>query len=100
MSTLVNFTSITIAWQPLYCLQQNSLNISYTIHYTETFHNMTNPQSTTTTDTSFVATSLFPSTSYTFEIAAVNIHGTSQSSHYSALTKQPTGMLYKKIIVQ
>ncbi len=51
------------------CLQQNSPITGYKIRYNET---STTTGPITTTDTSFVATSLFPGTSYIFEIAAVH----------------------------
>ncbi len=85
-----NFTSVTISWQPVDCLQQNSPIISYKIRYTETSIT-TGP--ITTTDTSFVATSLFPGTSYTFEIAAVNKDGDGPYQQFIASTQPPTGMM-------
>ncbi len=85
-----NFTSITISWQPVDCLQQNSPITSYKIRYIETSIT-TGP--ITTTDTSFVATSLFPGTSYTFEIAAVNKDGDGPNQQFIASTEQPYGML-------
>ncbi len=85
-----NFTSITISWQPVDCLQQNSPILSYVIRYTETYIT-TGP--ITTTDTSFVATSLFPGTSYTFEIAAVNIDGDGPYQQLISSTQPPTGMI-------
>ena len=88
-----NFTSITISWQPVDCLQQNSPITSYKIRYTETSIT-TGP--ITTTDTSFVATSLFPGTSYTFEIAAVNKEGDGPYQQFTASTQSPTGMIILK----
>ncbi len=55
-----NFTGISISWQPVDCLLRNSPITSYKIRYTETFIT-TGP--ITTTNTSFVTTSLFPGTS-------------------------------------
>ncbi len=72
------------------CLQQNSPITSYKVHYTEASIT-TGP--ITTTDTSFVATSLFPGTSYTFEIAAVNKDGDGPYQQFIASTDQSTGML-------
>ncbi len=86
----MNFTSITISWQPVDCLQQNSPITSYKIRYTETYIT-TGP--ITTTDTSFVATSLFPGTSYTFEIAAVNKDDDGPYQQFIATTRPPTGMI-------
>ncbi len=85
-----NFTSITISWHPVDCLQQNSPITSYKVRYTETSIT-TGP--ITTTDTSFVATSLFPGTSYTFEIAAVNKDGDGPYQQFIASTQPPTGMI-------
>ncbi len=73
------------------CLLQNSPIKNYKIRYTETSIT-TGP--ITTTDTSFVATSLFPGTSYTFEIAAVNKEGDGLYQQFIATTTQPpTGMI-------
>ncbi len=73
------------------CLQQNSPVTSYKIRYTKTFIT-TGP--VTTTDTSFVATSLFPGTSYIFGIAAVNQEGDGPYQQFIATTTQPpTGMI-------
>ena len=86
----INFTSITISWQPVACLQQNSPVTSYKIRYNET--SITTGR-ITTTDTSFVATSLFPGTSYTFEIAAVNKDGVGPYQQFIASTDQHAGIL-------
>ncbi len=73
------------------CLQQNSPITDYKISYTETSIT-TGP--ITTTDTSFVATSLFPGTSYTFGIAAVNKDGDGPYEQFIASTTHPsTGMI-------
>ena len=72
------------------CLQQNSPITSYKIRYNET---STTTGPITTTDTSFVATSLFPGTSYIFGIAAVNKEGDGPYQQFIATTTQPrTGM--------
>ncbi len=84
-----NFTSITISWQPVVCLQQNSPVTSYKVRYTETSIT-TGPLSTT--DTSFVATSLFYGTSYTFEIAAVNKDGVGPYQQFIASTDHHAGI--------
>ncbi len=84
-----NFTSINISWQPVDCLQQNSPITDYKIRYNETSIT-TGP--ITTTDTSFVATSLFPGTSYTFEIAAVNKDGDGPYQQFVVVSQSPTGM--------
>ncbi len=86
-----NLTSISISWQPVDCLQQNSPITSYKIRYNET---SITTEPITTTDTSFVATSLLPGTAYTFEIAAVNKEGDGPYQQFIATTtEQPTGMI-------
>ncbi len=75
------------------CLQQNSPITIYKIHYTET---SITAGPLTTTDTLFVATSLFPGTSYTFEIAAVNKEGDGPYQQFTASTQSPTGMIILK----
>ncbi len=72
------------------CLQQNSPITSYKIRYTET-SSTTGP--ITTTYTSFVATSLFPGTSYTFEIAAINKDGDGPYQQFIVSTQPPMGMI-------
>ena len=79
------------------CLQQNSPITSYKIRYTETSIT-TGPL--TTTNTSFVATSLFPGTSYTFEIAAVNKDGDGPYQQFIASTTHPsTGMVILQSLI-
>ncbi len=75
------------------CLLQNSPITGYKIRYNETSIT-TGP--ITTTDTSFVATSLFPGTSYTFEIAAVNKDGNGPYQQFTASTQSPMGMIILK----
>ncbi len=86
----MNFTSISISWQPVVCLQRNSPITSYNIRYTET--SITTGR-LSTTETSFVATSLFPGTSYTFEIAAANKDGDGPYQQFIASTHSPTGKI-------
>ncbi len=89
ISEQVNFTSIVLSWQPLECLEQNSPITNYSIQYSENGYT-SGPISTT--GTSFVAASLFPSTLYTFEVFAVNQHGKGPSANYTLYTKTPKGM--------
>ncbi len=72
------------------CLQQNSPITSYKIRYNET---STTTGPITTTDTSFVVTSLFPATFYTFEIAAANKEGDGPYQQFIASTQPPMGMI-------
>ena len=70
---IINHTSISIMWQPLLCLQQNGVIVQYKVRYRES--SVTSEPFLIST-TSFTADSLFPGTSYTFEVAAVNSKGT------------------------
>ena len=86
-----NFTSISLTWQPLSCLQQNGPIIHYNISYRES-SNVVGPLSTDST--SFTASSLYPGVSYTFKIAAVNTHNSQSVGPYTSMvlsTREPSG---------
>ena len=86
----INFTSISLSWQPLSCLQQNGFIIHYNIRYRES-SNVVGLLSTGST--SFTASSLYPGVSYTFEIAAVNSHNGQSVGPYTSIvlsTRMPT----------
>ena len=85
-----NFTSISLSWQPLSCLQQNGPIIHYNIRYRESSI-VIGPLSAGST--SFTASSLYPGVSYTFEIAAVNSHNGQSMGTYTSMelsTRMPT----------
>ena len=90
-SSEVNYTSITVMWQPEACLQRNGLLIYYSVRYTES--SVTSGPFNSST-LSFTATSLFPGTSYTFEIAAVNSEGAGPYTQVVVSTVIPTGIYF------
>ena len=76
-------------WQSVACLQQNGEITHYSVRYTES--SMTSGPFMATT-LSFTASSLFPGTSYTFEVAAVNSEGTGPYEPHVVTTLTPTGI--------
>lgn len=87
-SSEVNYTSITVTWLSMACLQQNGEITYYSVRYTES---SVTSKSLNTTRLSFTASSLFPGTSYTFEVAAVNSEGTGPYEPHVVTTVIPTG---------
>ena len=87
----VNYTSITVLWEPVPCVQQNGVITNYSINYSES--SVTSGPFVATT-LSFTATSLFPGTLYTFEVAAVNSEGTGPYEQQVVSTTIPTGIYF------
>ena len=88
-SSEVNYTSITVMWQSVACLQQNGEITRYSVRYTESSES-SGPFMATTP--SFTGSSLFPGTSYKFEVAAVNSEGTGPYEPHVVTTVIPTGI--------
>ena len=88
-SSEVNYTSISVTWLSVACLQQNGEITHYSVRYTES---SVTSGPFTTTRLSFTASSLFPGTSYTFEVAAVNSEGTGPYEPHLVTTVIPTGI--------
>ena len=76
-------------WQPVACLQQNGEITRYNIRYSESSLIMA-----TTLTPSFTGSLLFPGTSYTFEVAAVNSEGTGPYEQHVVTTTIPTGIYF------
>ena len=72
----INFTSITVTWQPVLCLQQNGVITYYNVRYTESSASHVASMIQSTTVTSFTAISVYPGINYTLEVAAANSNGT------------------------
>lgn len=83
----LTYTSITIRWQNVLCLEQNGNITHYNIQYNESsaivLQNITKM--------SFTATSLFPGTSYTFKVAAINSKGIGPDHSQEFQTLMPKG---------
>ena len=90
-SSEVNYTSITVTWLSVACLQQNGEITHYSIRYTES--SVTSGPFMATTP-SFTATSLFPGTSYRFDVAVVNSEGTGPDEQHVVTTTIPTGIYF------
>ena len=75
-STGATFSSITLTWDVLSCVDHNGALTGYRIQYgTTTFNNME-----IVTGTSFTATGLNSDTTYMFRVAAVNGNGSGPHS--------------------
>ena len=83
-----NFTSITVRWQPVMCFEQNGIILQYTVNYTES---SINKGPFNITMMSFIASSLYPGTSYTVKIAAVNSIGLGPYIQHRVSTMLPPG---------
>ncbi len=83
--TASNLTSITISWDKVQCSERNSDITGYIIKY--------NGRSTTTTasTTQFTASQLFPSSTYTFQIAAMSSNETGPFTNTTGSTSKPQG---------
>ena len=90
-SSEVNYTLITVMWQSVACLMQNGEITRYSVRYTES--SVTSGPFMATT-LSFTASSLFPGTSYAFEVAAVNSEGTGPYEQHVVTTVTPTGIYF------
>ena len=86
MSTSVTFSSITLTWDGLSCVNRNGPLTGYRIAYgTTTFDNM---ETVTAETISFTATGLTPSTTYMFRVAAVG--GSDLTGTYSSTVSRRT----------
>jgi hypothetical protein len=83
-----NLTSITINWDEVQCIDRNNDITGYVIKF--------NGRNTTVTTNThqFIASQLFPSTTYMFQIAAINSNGTGDfGSINAATTTSPEGIM-------
>ena len=87
----INFTSITVTWQPVSCLQQNGVITHYNFRYTESSASHVASMIQSTTIISFTASSMYPGTSYTLEVAAVNSNGIGPYTQHVVSTLLPRG---------
>lgn len=81
--TASNLTSITINWSDVQCFDRNSDITEYIIKF--------NGASTTFKTLQFTASQLFPSTTYTFQIAAMSDNGTGPFNNITGSTTEPDG---------
>ena len=79
-------TSITIQWDAVECIDQNSDITEYTIMFDGRMENvMSDAQQ-------FTATGLFPNTIYTLQVAAQSVNGAGPYSNITVSTTQPEGI--------
>lgn len=76
-------TSITITWDEVQCIERNSDITEYVIIFNEI--------NDTSNARQFTASQLFPSTSYTFQIAAMSSDGIGPFESINASTSPPEG---------
>ena len=87
VSSKSNLTSITVKWNELECIEQNSDIIGYTIRVINETVLISVPSDTR----EFAVVDLFPSTLYTIEIAAESANGTGPFQSINGSTLKPTG---------
>ena len=83
--TATNLMSITITWDEVQCIDRNSDITEYMIKF--------NGRIATSNTSQFIASRLFPSTTYTFQIAAKSINGTGPFNNITDSTSQPQGSI-------
>ena len=79
MMSSVTYSSITVQWGRVSCIDRNSEITGYTVRHGQTGSTTTVMESvsgTSDSDRMFTASGLIPRTSYTFEVAAVSSEGT------------------------
>ena len=93
----VNLSAITISWDPVNCIQQNSIIKNYTIHYRKSseYNNISSKLisvSAAVTDTTIYK--LDPNTEYAFRVEAINENGlNSPPTKLNVNTSVPNGKL-------
>ena len=78
-----NLTSITIQWDAVECIDQNSDITGYMVMFDGRMMNVTSEAR------QFTASGLFPNTMYTFQVAAVSMSDTGPYSNITASTTLP-----------
>ena len=89
------FSSITLAWDELSCVDQNGFVITgYRVDYgTTAFSNTETISIHDTSPLTFIATALFPLTTYIFRVAGITKSGIGEYSNtVSRKTSLSTGM--------
>ena len=86
--TAFNLTSITITWDEVKCINRNSNITGYMIKY--------NGTNAATSTHQFIASQLFPSTNYIFQIAAMSSHGIGP---YSNITTASTSSPLSNVVL-
>ena len=81
--TATDLTSITVTWDEVQCIERNSDITEYMIKFNEINEISRTRQ--------FIASRLFPSTTYTFQIAAMSSDGTGPFNNITGSTTQPQG---------
>ena len=89
ISQSVSLTSIAIMWQLGDCLLRNGQSRHYSVRYRET-GSIIATANIGINDRTYTASSLYPRTSYTFEVALVNEVGTGPYTTSSISTSTPT----------
>ena len=91
ISQSVSLTSITVMWQRGDCLLRNGDSRHYSVRYREAGSSTIIATATiSVNDRTYTASSLYPRTSYTFEVALVNEVGTGPYSTTDIFTSTPT----------
>ena len=90
-STSVSLTSVTLSWDPINCIQQNSIIHRYTVYYQKSLGEGNRNESITLMTTATID-GLDPRTKYEFEVHGINDNGqTGPSVRLNVTTSAPTG---------
>ena len=92
-SASVNLTSVTISWNPISCIQQNSIIHGYIVYYQKSLQKRTrNELVVSTMVTVATINNLDPRTRYEFEVQGINNDGQKgPSERLNVTTRTPTG---------
>ena len=89
-NTSVSLTSVTLSWNPIDCIQQNSIIHRYMAYYRKRLREGTRNKSATVTNTTIDG--LDPRTRYEFEVHGINDNGQmGPSVRLNVTTSAPTG---------
>ena len=99
--TSVNLTSMTIIWDPITCIQRNSLIRNYIVNYTGESDRYSRSINTSTTETTITLYKLDPSTNYIIEVQAESENNirSPPSSSIEVMTSVPKGKTQILILI-
>jgi hypothetical protein len=93
-NTSVNLTSVTILWNPINCIEQNSIIHGYIVYYWKSLQDSFRNElvNISTMATTAAINNLDPCTKYEFEVQGINDNGRKgPSERLNVTTSTPTG---------
>ena len=88
--------SVNVTWDVIECIERNGIITNYTVVFQEQDGTMIPGE---VMGQSFNATELTPYTSYTFQVAGVNINGAGPFSEVTTIMTDEDGLLTSNIVV-